>query len=59
MFKERKMRDVVENHLFTVDELLAFAKKHDCKEAITSYTAQKVALEAILMEFSRLGVKSK
>lgn len=61
MFKEKKMRKLVENHLHQVLDLLDHAKKHDdgsevSKEIIGNYISQKLALEYVLRDFERIGV---
>lgn len=55
MFKEKKMRKIVEAHLELINELLAHAKEHDLKEAVENYTSQKLALEYVLRDFDRIG----
>ena len=56
MFKEKKMRKIVEAHLHQINDLLAFAKENDCKSAIENYTSQKLALEYVLRDFEKIGV---
>ena len=41
MFKDKKMRKVVEWHLLQVNILLEDAKKEKLTEAINNYTSQK------------------
>lgn len=61
MFKEKKMRKLVEDHLHQVLDLLDHAKKDDdgsevSKEIIGNYISQKLALEYVLRDFERMGV---
>ena len=56
MFKEKKMREVVESHLREVNILLEHAKKEKLTEAINNYTSQKLALEYILRDFDKIWV---
>ena len=54
MFKDKKMREVVEYHLRMVNILLEDAKKEKLTEAINNYTSQKIALEEILRDFDKI-----
>ena len=54
MFKDKKMREVVELHLREVNILLEHAKKEKLTEAINNYTSQKLALEYILRDFDKI-----
>ena len=54
MFKEKKMREVVEAHLHQVNTLLEHAKKEKLTEAIKNYTSQKLALEYVLRDFDKI-----
>ena len=54
MFKDKKMREVVEAHLHQVNALLEHAKKEKLTEAINNYTSQKLALEYILRDFDKI-----
>ena len=54
MFKDKKMREVVEYHLRLVNILLEDAKKENLTEAINNYTSQKLALEYVLRDFDNL-----
>ena len=54
MFKDKKMRKVVEWHLLQVNILLEDAKKENLTEAINNYTSQKLALEYVLRDFDNL-----
>ena len=56
MFKDKKMREVVETHLRQVNILLEHAKKEKLTEAINNYTSQKLALEYILRDFDKIWV---
>ena len=56
MFKDKKMRKVVECHLRMVNILLEDAKKEKLTEAINNYTSQKIALEEILRDFDKIWV---
>lgn len=55
MFKDKKMRKIVEQHLNQINTLLAHAKKNDLNEAVSNYTSQKLALEYVLRDFDKLG----
>ena len=54
MFKDKKMRKVVEWHLLQVNILLEDDKKENLTEAINNYTSQKLALEYVLRDFDNL-----
>ena len=54
MFKDKKMREVVETRLHQVNTLLEYAKKEKLTEAINNYTSQKLALEHILRDFDKI-----
>ena len=54
MFKDKKMRKVVEWHLRQVNILLEHAKKEKLTVAINNYTSQKLALEYVLRDFDNL-----
>ena len=54
MFKDKKMREVVEVHLHQVNTLLEHAKKEKLTEAINNYTSQKLALEYVLRDFDKI-----
>ena len=54
MFKDKKMRKVVEWHLCQVNILLEHAKKEKLTEAINNYTSQKLALEYVLRDFDKI-----
>ena len=54
MFKDKKMREVVETHLHQVNTLLEHAKKEKLTEAINNYTSQKLALEHVLRDFDKI-----
>lgn len=55
MFKEKKMRRIVEVHLRQVNILLAHAKKEGLTESISNYTSQKLALEYVLKDFDKIN----
>ena len=54
MFKDKKMRKVVESHLHRVNILLEHAKKEKLTEAINNYTSQKLTLEYVLRDFDKI-----
>ena len=54
MFKEKKMREVVEAHLHQVNTILKKKKKEKLTEAINNYTSQKLALEYVLLDFDKI-----
>ena len=54
MFKEKKMREVVEAHLHRINTLLEHSKKEKLTEAINNYTSQKLALEYVLRDFDKI-----
>lgn len=54
MFKDKKMRKVVEWHLRQANILLEHAKKEKLTEAINNYTSQKLALEYVLRDFDKI-----
>ena len=54
MFKDKKMRKVVECHLRQVNILLEHSKKEKLTQAINNYTSQKLALEYILRDFDKI-----
>lgn len=54
MFKDKKMREVVEAYLHQVNTLLEHAKKEKLTEAINNYTSQKLALEHVLRDFDKI-----
>ena len=54
MFKDKKMREVVETHLHRVNILLEHAKKEKLTGAINNYTSQKLALEYVLRDFDKI-----
>lgn len=54
MLKEKKMRKVVEAHLYQVNTLLEHAKKEKLTEAINNYISQKLALEHVLRDFDKI-----
>ena len=54
MFKDKKMRKVVEWHLLQVNILLEDAKKENLTEAINNYISQKLALEYVLRDFDKI-----
>lgn len=56
MFKDKKMRKIVEAHLRQVNTLLNLAKKGNLSDAIANYTSQKIALEYVLRDFDKIGV---
>ena len=55
MFKDKKMRKIVEQHLRQIDTLLAHAKENNLNEAASNYISQKLALEYVLRDFDKLG----
>ena len=54
MFKDKKMRKIVEQHLRQIDTLLAHAKEDNLNEAASNYASQKLALEYVLRDFDKL-----
>ena len=54
MFKDKKMRKVVESHLREVNILLEHAKKEKLTKAISNYTSQKLAFDYILRDFDKI-----
>lgn len=54
MFKDKKMRKVVEEHLKMTKELLSHAEQNGCVEAVKAHTAQIVTIEHILRDFDQL-----
>ena len=54
MFKDKKMRKIVEQHLRQIDTLLAHAEEDNLNEAASNYTSQKLALEYVLRDFDKL-----
>lgn len=55
MFKDKKMRCIVEHQLWLINTLLDHAKKENLPEAIQNYTSQKVCLEQLLHDFDKIG----
>ena len=54
MFKDKKMRKIVEAHLHHINMLLDFANKNNLTEAINNYTSQKLSLEYVLRDFDNI-----
>lgn len=54
MFKDKKMRLIVEQHLKQINILLANAKENNLTESISNYTSQKLALEHVLRDFDKI-----
>lgn len=58
MFKEKQMRKIVEGHLHQINTLLDHSKQYEMgEEIINNYISQKLALEYVLRDFDRIGVK--
>lgn len=54
MFKDKKMRKIVEAHLHQVNTLLDHSKENDLPIGIANYTSQKLALEYVLRDFDNI-----
>lgn len=54
MFKEKKMRQIIEQHLRNVDSLLQKAKENNLVYAEIYFASQKVALEYLIRDLDKL-----
>ena len=54
MSKEKKMRQIIEQHLRNVDSLLQKAKENNLVYAETYFESQKVALEYLIRDLDKL-----
>lgn len=54
MRKAKKQREIVEAHLRSINECLAYAEENDCIEAVKILKSQKLEVEYILRDFDKI-----